>query len=85
MWSPFVPGNSFSNIFRTISGAAQWIWSKNNVGATTPSNEIWCRGVRGMDALVWRGHQYYVEKVKQSWEGAELQCQSLGPTCHLAR
>ena len=34
--------------------------------------------------MVWRGNQYFVEQPKKSWEGAELQCQSLGPTCHLA-
>ena len=39
-----------------IIGAAQWIWSKNNNGATHPSTEIWCRGVRGTEALVWRGY-----------------------------
>jgi len=61
-----------------IVGAAEWIWSKD-----AKASEIWCRGVRGTESLVYRGNQYHIDKVKMSWEASELQCQSLGPTCHL--
>ena len=35
-----------------IVGAANWIWLKDNQKAI---NEIWCRGNRGTESLVWRG------------------------------
>jgi len=50
-----------------IVGAANWIWLKDNQKAI---NEIWCRGNRGTESLVWRGNQYFVEQPKKSWEGA---------------
>lgn len=48
-----------------IIGAAKWIWSAPNTGSA-PSNEIWCRGKRGTEAVVWHGYQYFVQKIKVS-------------------